>query len=195
MREEYKVLGLNENASKEEVERAYKTLKDKYLRERFYEGEIGNEAAKNLTKLENAYAEISATWLGNGESFDGNAYAEIERLIKDKKLDVAQSKLDDISERNAEWHYLQAVIFYRKNWTNESKKQIEIAMNMEPNNPKYSETYTKLKQKTEFNERQFHSGNAQNVNSRQMGGDDTCGSFLDCCTTMMCINCLCNGCR
>ncbi len=58
MKEYYKILGVNENASDEEIDSAYRTLKDRYSRERFYEGEIGNEAAKNLTKLETAYSEI-----------------------------------------------------------------------------------------------------------------------------------------
>lgn len=202
MQEEYKILGVSADATDEEIDQAYRTLRDKYSRERFYEGEIGNQAAKNLTKLENAYAEIKAN--RGGEQFFGksnSSYEEVESLIKDKRLDVAQTKLDDITERDAEWHYLQALIFYRKNWTNESKKQLEIAMNMEPNNAKYSQTYTKLKQKTEFNERQFHSGNANynqqpnnNRSNRQMGGDE-CGSFCDCCTTMICIDCLCSMCR
>ena len=50
-----------------------------------------------------------------------------------------------------------SVVFYKKNWTNESKKQLEIAMNMDPYNTKYKEAYTKLKQKMEFNEKAFHS--------------------------------------
>ena len=44
---------------------------------------------------------------------------------------------------------MQSVIFYKKNWVNESKKQLEIAINMEPHNNKYSEAYSKLKQKIE----------------------------------------------
>ncbi len=202
MQEEYKILGVSESATDEEINEAYRTLKEKYSRERFYEGEIGNEAAKNLTKLENAYTEIMASRGGdNKEAHNGKVnYDEVERLIKEKKLDEAQVKLDDFSERDAEWHYLQALIFYRKNWTNESKKQLEIAMNMEPRNTKYSETYTKLKQKTEYNENRYQSGNASSAqfnygkNDRQMGGDE-CGSFCDCCSTMICINCLCNSCR
>ena len=199
MQEAYKILGVKESATIEEINSAYQNLKDKYSRERFYEGEVGNEAAKNLTKLENAYAEImSHRSTMNGATKDDSAFKDVENLIKNRRLDEAQTKLDDITDRNAEWHYLQAVIFYKKNWTNESKKQIEIAMNMEPNNAKYSETYARLKQKTDYNQRQFYSGNTNpNYNeayNRQMGGD-ACGSFIDCCTTMICLDCLCGFCR
>ena len=61
MQENYKILGVSESATDEEIDTAYAQLKRKYSNERFYEGEIGNEAAKNLTKLENAYAEIIAS--------------------------------------------------------------------------------------------------------------------------------------
>jgi len=137
MQEYYKILGLPVDATEEEIENAYHTLKDKYSRERFYEGEIGNEAARNLTKLETAYHEIisSKKKVENDEMV--NDYSEVERLIKNGNINEAQGKLDDFSERNAEWHYLQSVIFYKKNWLNESKKQLEIALNMEPYNNKY----------------------------------------------------------
>ena len=202
MQEYYKILGITENASDDELEAAYKKLKDKYSKERFYEGEIGNEAAKNLTKVETAYAEIKAERKyrssANGEYKED--FSDIEAAIKRGKIAEAQAKLDDVTDRNAEWHYLQSVVFYKKNWINESKKQLEIAMNMEPYNEKYSEAYMKLKQKIDFNEKQFHSGNAnynQNephrTTERQMGGSgmNDCLSF---CATWCCIDMLCNVC-
>ena len=121
----------------------------------------------------------------------------VESLIKDKRLDVAQKKLDDITERDAEWHYLQSVIFYKKNWINESKKQLEIALTMEPHNEKYSTAFSKLKQKMDYNEKQFSTGNSSGSDysseNRQMGGvdGDNCLSF---CTTWCCMNMLCSMC-
>ncbi len=198
MKESYKILGINEDATNAEVDEAYKKLKEKYSRERFYEGEIGNKAAKNLTKLESAYSEI----ILERNSKKGNEkntmdYSEIERLIKDGKISEAQNKLDDYSERDAEWHYLQAVIFYRKNWNNESKKQLEIAMNMDPFNSKYSDSYQKLKQKTEFNQQNFYQQqpNQNQTSNRQMGGTNDCMTM---CATWCCIDMmfdLCCGCR
>lgn len=199
MKENYKILGVSENASLQEIEEAYKKLKDKYSKERFYEGEIGNDAARNLTKLENAYSEIMSerNAKNSQSSNDSVGLAEIERLIKDGKISEAQNKLDDFSERSAEWHYLQAVVFYKKNWNNESKKQLEIAMNMDPYNSKYSDSYQKLKQKTEYNQQHFNQNtNTQaDYNNRQMGGTNDCMSF---CATWCCMDMLfnlCCGCR
>ncbi len=200
MRENYKILGVSENATQEEIETAYRTLKEKYSRERFLEGEAGNKAAKELTKIETAYQEImGAKKQSASRGDDMNSFVDIEILIKNGDISLAQQKLDDISERNAEWHYLQSVIFYKKNWLNESKKQLEIALNMEPHNSKYAENYARLKDKMEFNNRQFNGGyygNQQNqgyADNRQMGGTDSNGC-VDYCLTMCCMNMMLNMC-
>lgn len=199
MQEYYKILGVDENATDEEIDARYQKLKEKYSRERFYEGEIGNDAARNLTKLETAYAEIKSNRATRAkESETSYDFSSVEKFIKEEKINDAQNILDNITDRNAEWHYLQSVIFYKKNWVNESKKQLEIALNMEPHNLKYADAYSKLKQKIAFNESQFRSGNANGgayaEDERQMGGTgiNDCLSF---CTTWCCINMLCNCCR
>ncbi len=196
MQEYFKILGLNEDATNEEIELAYKNLKAKYNEERFLEGEKGNEAAKNLTKLENAYAEIvSFRNRVDPNSYSKNNYEVVEQLIRENKITTAQIELDNFENRDAEWHYLQSVIFYKKNWISECKKQLEIAMSKDRANKKYAEAYDKLLQKTARAQQAYYSNNAgQNPNERQMGGTD-CGSFIDCCATWCCINLLCNGCR
>lgn len=198
MKENYKILGVSENATDEQVKEAYERLKEKYREERFMEGEKGNEAAKCLTKVETAYAEIMSVRRQKTDSeHNVSDFSEVETLIRAGRISEAQEKLDDFYDRNAEWHYLQSVIFYKKNWTNESKKQLEISMNMDPTNSKYSEAYRKLKEKIEFTEKQFKSGNADfsgeqgPMSERQMGG-----GFMDFCTTLccmnMCLHCCCN---
>lgn len=192
MIELYDILGVSEDATDEEVERAYLELKGKYSLDRFLDGEAGNEAAKKLTRLENAYNEIMA--IRKGEK-DGS-YLEIERAIKKGNIALAQEKLDAYSTRDAEWHYLQSVVFYKKNWINESLKQLEIAMNMDTDNKKYSDSYAKLKEKIAFNEKQFNAGNTNaNVNEEapsQMGGssNECCST----CATWCCMNAVFNLC-
>ena len=58
MDEYYKILGVSPDADDAEIETAYQNLKAKYSRERFEDGEVGNNAAKNRTKLNEAYEEI-----------------------------------------------------------------------------------------------------------------------------------------
>ena len=136
-REYYDLLGLNEDATDEEIKNRYGELKKKYNEDRWLDGEAGNEAARMLNKLDAAYAEIMSARREQSKNTDGkNAYEEIAELLKSDKLSEAQTRLDEFNERGAEWHYLQAVVFYKKNWSNESKKQLEIAMQMDPGNKK-----------------------------------------------------------
>ena len=202
MQENYEILGISSDATDEEIERAYLKLKDKYSEERFLEGEKGNIAAKKLSQIQVAYKEIMNERNSFKESSDGAKinYKEIEDFIRKGEISEAQRLLDNVYNRDGEWHYLQSVVFYKKNWYNESKKQLEIAINLDPNNTKYSDAYTKLKVKMEYNENQFHSGNANygqagnnTNNARQMGGTNTneCCSF---CATWCCMDMLCSIC-
>lgn len=197
------LLGLSENASAEEIKSAYEALRAKYLEDRFLEGEAGNNAAKMLTKIEVAYNELMTEFNEDAAAEDGGAsFSRVEELLKAGDLQEAQRIMDSFNERTAYWHYLQSVIFYRKNWINESKKQLEIAIQLEPDNEKYKETYRKLNDKINFNSNQNQNGydsqyRGQTMDSDprqdQMGGG-FCENCINCCYTYMCVSCLCNGC-
>lgn len=200
------LLGLSEGATQQEVEEAYAALRAKLLEDRFLDGEAGNEAARKLTKIQVAYDELMTEFAGfskdSGEATDGSAYTRIEELIKSGDLAEAQRVLDSFNERGAHWHYLQSVVFYRKNWINESKKQLEIAMRLDGGNPKYKEAYDKLNEKIAYDSSKPNEGNdtayrGQDMNNaytdNQMGGS-FCASCVECCALNACINCLCNGC-
>ena len=205
MREYYELLGLDENATDEEVKARYEQLREKYREERWLDGEAGNEAAKMLTKVETAYAEILAARKEPSQTAkDSVSYEEIAALLKEGKVEEAQKMLDDCNERSAEWHYLQAVVFYKKNWTNDSKKQLEIAMQMDPDNVKYRNAYGKMNAKNEY-ERQSANKDTENPYARQpqydessqMGGN-ACSDCISCCYSYLCVSCLfdcCCGCR
>ena len=207
MKEYYELLGLTESATDEEITARYEELKAKYKEERWLDGEAGNEAARLLTKLEVAYKEITVARKEQSKNTEGqDAFEEIGQMLKDNKLAEAQARLDDFNERNAEWHYLQAVVYYKKNWTNDSKKQLEIAMEMEPDNQKFRAAYGKLNKKNEYEQQKAHEKETQNpyTNTRpfededmQMGGN-ACSECMSCCYTCLCVNCLynlCCGCR
>ena len=156
MNEFYDFLGLSESATDEEITERYNQLKEKYSEERWLDGEAGNEAARNLTKLQTAYREIMASRKETKQNTQGkDAYEEISDLLKSEKLSEAQALLDSFNERTAEWHYLQAVVYYKKNWINESKKQLEIAMEMDPDNQKYRGAYGKMNARAQQQYQQY----------------------------------------
>lgn len=198
------ILGLSEGATLDDIKSAYETLRAKYLEERFMDGEIGNNAAKMLTKIQTAYEELEKEISESAFTGDGDALSRVEELIKEGKIQDAQRELDGFNERGAKWHYLQSIVFYRKNWVNESKKQLEIAIQLDSSNETYKEAYRKLNEKLNYNASMdgaqgAYQGGAyqgQTMDSQpsdQMGGN-FCAQCLDCCYTYMCISCLCDGC-
>ena len=197
MNEFYEFLGLDENATDEEITLRYNELREKYAEDRWLDGEAGNEAAKNLTKLGVAYKEImSARKEGNKNTVGESSLEAVASLLKEGKVDEAQTMLDEFNERGAEWHYLQAVVYYKKNWTSDSKKQLEIAMQMDPDNVKYRNAYGKMNAKNDYEKQQKQQQHSYNPyansspmsdNEPQMGGS-VCGDCMTCCCATMCVN-------
>lgn len=200
--EYYRLLGLDESATDEEVKARYEELLAKYKEERWLEGEAGNHAAKMINKVETAYKEIMeerSERESNGKQGGYNALEEVARLLKAGELDKAQSVLDAFDERGAEWHYLQAVVYYKKNWYNDSKKQLELAMQIDPDNAKYREAYEKLKEKNDYQQKTEQPNQTQEPNynpqtgGEQMGGN-CCSNCCTCCYAYMCVDCLFSCC-
>ena len=196
-RENYELLGVNEFSTDEEITASYEALKAKYNEEKWQDGEAGMNAARMLGKIDAAYNEIMEERRESSRGENGSdAFAEVAESIRNGDLTRAQTLLDAFNERNAEWHYLQSVVFYKKNWMNESKKQLEIAMQLDGANPKYREAYEKLKARAEY---KGQTGGAPNTNpdpasgSEQMGGS-WCANCASICYTYLCVNCLFNMC-
>ena len=167
----YLVLGLKAGATKDEVENAYRELKAKYQELRFEEGDVGTNAAKMLDKLEVAYEECLMD-LKDRESQEtfGSSYGEIESLIKSKRLDEAQELLDKMETRDAEWHYQQANIYFKKQWHSEAKTQLEIACDLDPSNQKYKDTLERLKKV--MNQNTFAGGSGPIPNEGENQGQN-----------------------
>lgn len=205
-KQSYDLLGVSETATDEEIAARFEELKKKYSEERFLEGDAGNEAAKMLNKIDVAYNEIMAERREQRSASEkDSSYAKVEEYIRGGNINEAQAVLDEFNERPAEWHYLQSVIFYKKNWMNESKKQLEIAMQMDSSNEKYRSAYNKLKEKIEYDKKQAETGGtaqggyAQNgqpgydESQQQMGGG-FCEQCATCCACNMLFNCCLNAC-
>ena len=145
MKDPYSVLGLGKDATSEELSAAYERLKAEYSEQRFKEGEEGNEGARRLSELEDAWLLIGADLDSrrNTEEF-GSDFGKVEVLIKDGKYDDAQAALDAVASRNGYWHYLQSIIFYKREWMQESYKQLQLAVELEPDNQKYKDALERL---------------------------------------------------
>lgn len=193
----YLILGIEENATQAEIEEAYQRLSEKYSNERFLEGEAGENAARNLGEVRNAY--IEAISLAKKASYISDGLDELysaEQAIKENRLDEAQQELDNTMNRSARWHYLQAHLYYKRGWLVECKNQLELALKQDPDNAKYQSDLQKLI--SEMNPSHAF-GDGKTVHEHPSGrsyssprsDSDMC---CDSCGTCLCVNLLCNCC-
>ena len=191
----YEILGLTESATREEIEARYLELREKYQRDRFLPGDEGEEASEKLQQLEVAYRDIlnTLTEQQQAESFtEDTDYSKIQELIKSGNLDEAQKLLDERVSRDAEWHYIQSILFYKRNWFLESKKQLELACQMEPDNARYKQSLDKL---TKILASNTISPDQMRTNSRPVDDGPRVGAGNGTCTGSSCVDCLlCNMC-
>lgn len=202
----YIILGLTNEATLEEVENAYRSLRQKYSNLRFEEGEIGANASKMLGQIEIAYKDCLDDLRHKNikDTYNGNAYGEIEATIKSGKLEDAQSMLDKCDIRDAEWHYYQAQIYYKRQWYNEAKNQLEIACDLDTENSKYKTTLEKLENVINRENGNFQQSSGENVKqdskqesragysrpntSNTASDSDAC---CNACSSLICADCCC----
>ena len=191
----YEILGLMTSATREEIDARYKELRDKYQKERFAPGLEGEEASEKLQQVEVAYRDILASMEEEKQAdtfVEDEGYTAIQELIKSGKLDEAQTKLDDYVTRDAEWHYVQTILFYKRNWFLESKKQLELACQMEPDNQRYKQSLDKL---TKILASNTISPDQLRTTSRPMDDGPRVSAGNGTCTGSSCMDCLlCNTC-
>ena len=170
------ILGISKGASQSEILEAYKTKRAYYQQHVFDEGEAGSDAARMLEVLDQAYQDAmsythEAAKISDGDGSDAAQFDAVKAAISAKDFSKAQSLLDDMYYRGGEWHYYQAIIFYEKNWLNDSKKQLELALDLDPENEKYKRSLENMKKKIDggnaFTKGAAQGSDGQNANGQQ----------------------------
>lgn len=219
MRDPYEILGLASDSSEEELKARYEHLKKIYGDARFQSGEDGMKAARNLNELEEAWRDISDDLKSKTSTVDAEpkaktddaqseqdnttseqdarVFAYVDELIRAKKYDDAQTALDNCMTRNAEWHYLQSRLFFYREWLMECQKHLELAIQMDPENSKYTNALNRLKQmmgnKNANPENLNNNMDGQGAQYQQQNVDAGSG-LVNCCTTYCCMNMCLNMC-
>ncbi|MDE5755704.1 MAG: hypothetical protein K2I23_01280 [Clostridia bacterium] len=193
----YLILGLKDNATLQEVENAYKNLKEKYQIQCFEEGETGSLGAKMLSKIKIAYNDCIEDIKKREIIGDGSIYQAIKKLINEGKLNEAQQLLDNTEPRDGEWHYTQANIFYRRNWFLESKVQVEMALALDPNNSDYLNTLDILKRqqfKADDELKAARQSRAGYEQPKEVSGGSMTGGLCSYCASCLLCNAICYFC-
>lgn len=203
MRDPYDVLGVSADASDDEVKKAYRELARKYHPDNYQNNPLADLAEEKMEEINEAYDTINKMRSGGGSGsysgggygggYSGSAYqqqsrdydsggqfAQVRQRINSGDLDGAEQMLQGIGSKSGEWYFLMGSVAYRRGWLDEARQNYHIAVQMDPGNIEYR----------------------QALNMMQQGGygyhPDMSGAqcdSLDCCTTLMCMNCLCGGCR
>lgn len=202
MSDPYKVLGVSADASDDEIKKAYRALVKQYHPDNYADNPLADLAAEKMKEINEAYAEIQQRRAGGGSSRGGSSsggssygsynssyssgggeYARIRQLINSGRTAEAETLLNrtPVGERNAEWHFLKGVVLYRNGWVQDARSEIETACGMDPYNNEYQAFLQRM-----------NSGAAQSPYNVGMPNGQNC-DVCDICSTMMCLNCLCNG--
>lgn len=200
----YKVLGVSPTDSDDTIKRAYRDLARKYHPDNYINNPLADLAKEKMQEINDAYDSImkqrqnggssggNSGYSQQGSSYGGgyngyssgysgsNAgiYNQVRNAINVGNVGMAEELLSRISQRDAEWHFLRSNVCYRKGWFDEAVQEINQACNMAPNNMEYRRMQNVLNNSSAYG------------GYRPMQQNDA----LDCCTQMLCLNCLCNCC-
>jgi len=174
----YKVLGIKEGASYDEIKRAYRELVKKYHPDKYRNNPLADLAEEKLREINEAYESLmkNAGSYQYQESYsqsyeNSNAYGdtgqsqyqyqyqqqydndlELEQRIRNYinmgNLNEAQRLLDRMTNRGASWYYLQGLIFLRRGWYDRGYSNIQRAVQMDPSNFEYRNALNNLERQT-----------------------------------------------
>ena len=204
MRDPYEVLGVSRTASDSEIKKAYHDLVKKYHPDNYADNPLADLASEKMKEINEAYDYITKSRAGSqssgysggyqqsgysgayqrtGYSSGNPQYSQIRGYINYNQLDQAESMLNAIANRDAEWYFLMGQVAYRRGWLDQARQHFQTAVAMNPNNGEYQQSlrtvsggYTPYRQ----------------TNYQRSDMDTAC----DICNTLLCLHCLCgSGCR
>lgn len=187
----YKVLGITPQTSDDDVKRAYRELARKYHPDNYVNNPLADLAEARMKEINEAYDMImnqrsgksSSQQTGYNGAYQQNTanngiYGQIRSAITSGNLAMAEEMLARLPGRDAEWYFLMGTIYFRKGWYDEAQRCYTQACAMDPSNLEYKSALNNLNMGANYG------------GYRPMSTVSTC----DCCTQLICCNCLANCC-
>ncbi len=188
----YKALGVDPNASLDEIKAAYKKLVAKYHPDKYANNPLRELAEEKLKEINEAYEYIIANYGKNNRSNGYSSYSNnqmddfqlVRQYIASGNIAQAESILNRITNRTAEWYFLTGIILVRKGNYMKGYEFIRQAVDMDPYNQEYRDTLNMMNQ----NMNRTYSSNT--TEDRNKDCSDCCAV----CSILFCIECLCEIC-
>ena len=154
MKDPYAVLGIDKNATDEQVKEAYRELARKYHPDRYSDNPLSDLAKEKMQEINEAYDTIMNSRRGRKSSRSSGAnynnpsskFADIRSYITSGRIEEAQELLDGIpmENRDAEWYFLNGTVAYRRGHFDSAYTSYATATRMDPSNPEYREAFARL---------------------------------------------------
>ncbi len=180
----YEYLGLNRNATEQQVMDAYRSIAASI------QNSTGTDEEKTnrMNELNEAYDYVLNEIRGTGAYYNNanssynqgtSQFFDVRQRINSGRIDDAETILDGIPNnmRSAEWHYLKGMIHQRRGWLNEAYRCYQTACRMEPSNSEYAAAFNSMNT----------NANGGYRTSRHSSYCDTC----DICQGLICADCCC----
>ena len=164
MNDPYKILGVPEDASDEEIKKAYRELARKYHPDNYHDNPLEDLAQEKMKETNAAYEQITkerASGRRTGGAYGGGSYGyggyqsyggygssqsysgqssvlqQARIAINTGNISRAEALLANYSDHNAEWNFLKGVVCYRRGWMDEALRYYRTAVQMDPGNAEY----------------------------------------------------------
>jgi len=191
----WEVLGVPESASEEEIKKAYRALAMKYHPDRYANSPLRAQAEEKMAQINQAYDSVMAangqgaggqhTGSAQGAGTANSAYWDqnkglvyVRQMMAAGNIWEAESLLDAMRERPAEWFYLRGVCYHRRGWYVQAKTHLQRAVEMNPENPEYRAIYSQFQE----------TGHAKKSTTTNSKLTRSCCSLCGC---LLCLDCFC----
>ena len=194
MNDPYSVLGVDRNATDDQIKAAYRELARKYHPDNYGDNPLSDLASEKMKEINEAYDAIVSERSArknynasqNGGYYSGytsnssGGFADIRSMIMAGRLEEAQTLLDGIpvENRNAEWYFLNGSVLHRRGWFDDAYTNFATAVRMDRNNQEYRAAFDQINRKRAGTPYRTHNS---------AGGCSAC----DVCSSLICADCCC----
>lgn len=154
----YQVLGVPNNATNDEIKKAYRDLSRKYHPDSYVDNPLSGLAEEKFKEVQEAYTQImnmrengsglgynsSSSYSGTTSQEDAVRFNAVRSFINNRQYAQASRALSEIPGKSAEWHYLTAIVSINMGNNMDALNHAQQAVQMAPGNREYSAFLSQL---------------------------------------------------